>query len=80
MGIVNKKIKIIVSLILLLEIIFLIRTYIIYSFYQSDEMYGDGVHDVNKYDKDMYNMVLSSIAITIFLLGVSILFIRKKKK
>ncbi len=78
MGIISKKSKIAIGIILFIEFIFLIKTFIIYSFYKNDEMYGDGIHDPHKYDKDFLHIVLYSIIISFFLSVLSILIFNKK--
>lgn len=59
----TKKTKIVLSLIFFLELVFLIRTYIIYSFYRDDETYGDGFPNPSKYDHHFYSMVFISLII-----------------
>lgn len=80
MGINNKNLRVAIGLILIIEIVFLLRLYIIYSFYKNDEIYGDGIKNIEKYDNDFYETVLFSILITISLSMVSIFFFRKKRK
>lgn len=80
MGINNKNLKIAIGLILILEIIFLLRIYIIYSFYKNDEVYGDGVKNLEKYDNNFYETVLFSILIAILLSTLSVILFRKKMK
>lgn len=79
MGIVSKKAKIAVYAILTLEIGFLIRTYIIYSFYTNDETYGDGVADLSKYDDDFYLTIFISFVVTAILILACILFLKRNK-
>ena len=79
MGIMNKKTKIAIGLITVLEVIFLIRACAIYSFYKNDELYGDGVPDINKYDKEFISVILLSLLITIFLCLVIVIVFKRKK-
>jgi len=79
MGVMNKKSKIAIGLITVLEVIFLIRTCAIYSFYKNDELYGDGVPDTNEYDKEFTSAILLSLLITIFLCLVSVIVFKRKK-
>jgi hypothetical protein len=80
MGIITKKTKIILGVILFLEIIFLIRAHIIYSFYSNDESYGDGVSDPSKYDHDFYSAISISLAIMSVLMLTCIILLKKNKK
>jgi len=52
MGIINKKLRIGVGIILFLYLSFILRAYFIYSIYKNDELDGDGVPDIYKYDND----------------------------
>ncbi|EDM37820.1 hypothetical protein PBAL39_15384 [Pedobacter sp. BAL39] len=79
MVIMNKKTKIAIWLVTILEAIFLIRAWAIYSFYNNDELYGDGVHDTNRYDKEFTSTILLSLLITILLCLASVLVFRQKK-
>ncbi len=77
MGRVNKKSKIILFLIFFLEIGFLIRAFIIYSFYNNDETYGDGVSNLSKYNHDFYLTISISFVVTALLILGCILFQKK---
>jgi len=79
MGIVSKKAKIILYLILFLETGFLIRAFVIYSFYKNDETYGDGVSNPSKYNHDFYSTILISLVLPSLLLLGSILFLKRNK-
>jgi hypothetical protein len=80
MGIINNKSKIAIGIIISLGVVFLIRAYVIYSFYKNDELYGDGIPDSTKYDREFLSTVLYSVLIMIFLSGISILIFRRKQK
>ena len=67
MEIINKKSKIGIAVIMFLEFIFIIRTFIIYSFYKNDELYGDGIPDMNKYDNEYFKIILYSLSVTLLL-------------
>ena len=77
MGGVIKKAKIILYVIFFLEIGFLIRTYLIYSFYKNDETYGDGVSNPSKYNHDFYSTIFLSLLVTSLLIVGCVLFLRK---
>lgn len=79
MGIINKKSKIGVAVIIFLEFIFITRTYIIYSFYKNDELYGDGIPDINKYDNEFFKIIFYSLTVSL-LLVFSILIVFRNKK
>ena len=79
MGIMNKKTKIAIGLITILEVIFLIRACAIYTFYKNDELYGDGVPDINEYDKEFISAILLSLLLAIFLCLVSVIVFKRKK-
>jgi len=79
MVVMNKKTKIAIGLVTFLEVIFLIRARAIYSFYNNDELYGDGVPDTNRYDKEFISTVLLSLLITIFLCLVSVFVFKQRK-
>jgi hypothetical protein len=78
MGIINKKSKIALGLIIFLELIFLARAYIIYSFYKNDELYGDGIPDTDKYDNEFVSTILCSLLIMLFLCCISVLIFKRK--
>lgn len=80
MGIITKKTKIILSIILFLEIVFLVRTYLIYSFYTNDETYGDGVADSSKYDNNFYSAVFISLLIMLVLMFGCVLLLKKLER
>jgi len=65
---VGKKAKIILCLIFFLEIGFLIRTCIIYSFYKDDDNYGDGLPDPSKYDHTFYSTIFISVVLMLLLM------------
>ena len=71
---VSKKAKIILCLIFFLEIGFLIRTFIIYSFYKDDETYGDGLPDPSKYDHAFYSTIFISVVFMLLLMLGCFLF------
>ena len=77
MAMESKKAKIVVYGIILLEIAFLIRTYIIYSFYTNDESYGDGVSNPSKYDHDFYLTVFISFGVTSLLILAYIVYLKR---
>jgi len=79
MRIESKKAKITLYIIILLEIAFLIRTYLIYSFYTNDEAYGDGVSNTSKYDHDFYLTILISVGVTALLILAWIIFLKRNK-
>jgi len=79
MRIESKKAKIAVYGIILLEIVFLIRTYLIYSFYTNDEAYGDGVSNPSKYDHDFYLTVFISFGVTAFFILAWIILLKRSK-
>lgn len=76
----TKKAKIILSLIFFLEILFLIRTYLIYSFYKNDETYGDGLPNPSKYDHHFYSAIFLSLVIMMLLMFGCILLLKKSKR
>jgi len=74
MGRVSKKTTIILCLIFFLEIGFVMRTCIIYSFYKHDETYGDGVPDPSKYDHAFYSTIFISVLLMLLLMLGCFLF------
>jgi|GEM_PF-5293825 len=68
MGRVSKTAKIILSVIFFLEIGFVIRTCIIYSFYKDDETYGDGLPNPSKYDHAFYTSIVISVVLMLLLM------------
>lgn len=79
MGINNKS-KVAIGIITFLGFVFLIRAYVIYSFYKNDDLYGDGISDTTKYDKEFLSTVIYCILIMIFLSIISIIVFKEKKK
>ena len=72
---VNNKGKISLYVIIFLEIVFLIRAYVIYSFYKNDDTYGDGISNASKYEHDLYSTVFISLVVASFLmLGLYFIF------
>ncbi|MGH1518306.1 hypothetical protein [Chryseobacterium sp. JK1] len=80
MGIINNKSKIAIGIITFLGLVFLVRAYVIYSFYKNDELYGDGIPDTAKYDKEFLSTVMFSVLIMIVLSLISILIFKKKQR
>jgi len=79
MGIINKKSKIGIAVIMFLEFIFIARTYIIYSFYKNDELYGDGIPDINKYDNEFFKIIFYSLTVSLLLVFSILVVLRNKK-
>jgi len=50
--IIDKRSKIVIGIIIFLELLFLARAYIIYSFLRYDSLNGDGNHDATQYDTE----------------------------
>lgn len=76
MGI-RKFCKPIIALIIIIEIIFLCRTLILYSFYKDDETYGDGVANSSKFDNEFLSTITVSLFISFFLILI-VWFVSKK--
>lgn len=72
----KKPFKLIVIILLLCEFLFLIRAFVLYSFYTNDEMYGDGLQEADKYNLELLKLVVYSLSITSVLIGLC-LFISK---
>ncbi len=53
--IIDKRSKIVIGIIMFLELLFLTRAYIVHSFYKNDELYGDGITNIAKYDRIFIN-------------------------
>ena len=79
MGIIDKKSKIGIAVIIFLEFIFIARTYIIYSFYKNDELYGDGIPDINKYDNEFFKIIFYSLTVSLLLVFSILVVLRNKK-
>ena len=79
MGIIDKKSKIGIAVIMFLEFIFIARTYIIYSFYKNDELYGDGIPDINKYDNEFFKIIFYSLTVSLLLVFSILVVLRNKK-
>ena len=74
MGRLSKRSKIIIGLVFFLEIGFLIRTYLLYSFYKDDETYGDGLPNPSKYDHAFYSTIsISLVLMLLLMLGILLL-------
>lgn len=78
--IIDKRSKIAIGIIVFLELLFLARAYIIHSFYKNDELYGDGIPDIAKYDKEFLSTVIYSVLIMVFLSVISIIIFKRKQK
>jgi hypothetical protein len=79
MGRVRKSVKIILGVIFFLELGFLIRTCIIYSFYKDDETYGDGLLNPSKYDHAFYSTIFISVVLMLLLMLACFLFSNTNK-
>ena len=69
---IDKKSKIAIGIIIFLELLFLARVYIIYSFLRHDSLDGDGNHDPTQYDKEFFSTVAYSVLTVILLSFISI--------
>ncbi len=76
----SKTSKTIVIILIVCEILFLIRTFVLYSFYTNDEMYGDGKTEPDQYNIELLKWVIYSLGITFILICFSILIFRKLLK
>ena len=79
MGRLSKRSKIMIGVVFFLEIGFLIKTYLLYSFYKDDETYGDGLPNPSKYDHAFYSNIVISVVVMLLLMLVFILFSNTNK-
>lgn len=76
----NKTTKTAIIILLLCEILFLIRAFVLYSFYINDEMYGDGKTELDHYNIELLKLVVYSLSITFILICSSLLIFRNPLK
>lgn len=76
----NKTSQTAVIILVLCEMLFLIRAFILYSLYTNDEMYGDGQPEMDTYNRQLLKLIVYSFIVTIVLISCSLLIFKNTEK
>lgn len=76
----NKRSKTAIIILLFCEMLFLMRAFVLYSFYTHDAMYGDGQPEIGQYNRELLKLVVYSLCVTFALICCSIFIFRKPLK